>query len=81
METNEKRSSFNSFKPAKRSWKILTSLYIVSGNDQVSHIYGLGKKNLYKLYFDHTDFVCGLTDDSQGYLDELFQDINENTDI
>ena len=45
--------------------KILISFYVVSGNDQVSHIYGLGKKTLYKLFFDHTDFVCGLTDDSQ----------------
>ena len=61
--------------------KISTSLYVVSGNDQVSHIYGLSKKNVYKLFFDYADFVCGLTDDSQGSLDELFQNINENTDI
>ena len=53
----------------------------MSGNDQVSHIYGLGKKNLDKLFFDHTDYVCGLTDDFQGSLDELFQNMNENTDI
>ena len=46
----------------------------------MSHIYGLSKKNLYKLFFDHINFVCGLTDDSLGSL-ELFQNTNESTDI
>ena len=82
METDEKRPSLQLFSNQQSSLgKILTSLYVVSGNDQVSHIYSLSKKNLYKLFFDHTDFVCWLTDDSQGSLDELFQNINENTDI
>ena len=82
VETDVKRPSLQLLSNQRSGLeKILTSLYVVSGNDQVSPIYGLGKKNLYKLFFDHTDFVCGLTDDSQGSLDELFQNINENTDI
>ena len=82
VETDEKIPSLQLLSNQRSGLgKILTSLYVVSGNDQVLHIYGLGKKNLYKLFFDHTDFVCRLTDASLGSLDELFQNIDENTDI
>ena len=82
VEMDEKRPSIQLLSNQRSSLReILTFLYVVSGNDQVSHIYDLCKKNLYKLFFDHTDFVCGLTDDSQGSLNELFQNINEHTDI
>ena len=67
VEMNEKRPSLQLLSNQRSGLgKILTFLYVVSGNDQVSHIYGLCKKNLHKLFSDHADFVCGLTDDSQG---------------
>ena len=82
VETDEKRPSLQLLSKQRSGLgKILTSLYVVSGNDQVLHTYGLGKKNLFKLFFDHTDFVRGLTNDSQGSLNELFPNINENNDI
>ena len=45
VETDEKRPSLQLLSNQRSGLgNILTSLYAVSGNDQVSHIYGLGKR-------------------------------------
>jgi 5'-3' exonuclease len=50
-------------------YRIMQTLFVVSGCDYVSYIHGFGKKTVLQIFFQHADFITGSI--GEGNLDDV----------
>ena len=54
--------------------KVIAALYVITGNDQVSHFKSLGKKFFYKVFFNNVHFITRGSVNTPGSLGDLYGD-------
>ena len=54
--------------------KVIAALYVITGNDQVSHFKDVGKKFSYKVFFNNVDAITRGSLNASGSLGDTYDD-------